>query len=165
MKTTTKQLSKTKVELTVTLDADELSLAYKKASDRLAKDVKVDGFRKGKVPAEVAAKHIDPNQLNSVALDIAVRNAVPAAFEKSSKTPLMMPEIEVTKFVPNQSVEFKATADILPDIKLADFKKLKVKPTETKVSAKDIDEVIDKIWKDASKANKNIRKRNKKKLR
>lgn len=145
MKTTTKQLSKTKIELTVTLDSDELALAYKKATDRLAKDVKVDGFRKGKVPAAVAAKHIDPNQLNSVALDIAVRTAVPTAFEKSTKTPLMMPEIEVTKFVPNQSVEFKATADILPDIKLGDFKKLKTKPIEVKVSTKEIDEVIDNI--------------------
>lgn len=145
MKTTTKHLSKTKIALTVTLDAKDLEAATKKALSRLAKEVKVSGFRQGKVPTEIAAKHIKPNHLHTTALDIAVRTALPLAFEQTEHIPLMMPEIEVTKFVPEQTAEFKAVADILPDIKLGDFKKLKVKPVETKVSAKDINDVLDNI--------------------
>ena len=55
MKSKVKKLSDTKVELTVTLDAKDLAPARQAALEKLAKDVKVQGFRQGKVPTEVAA--------------------------------------------------------------------------------------------------------------
>ena len=58
MKTKTKKLSDSRVEITVTLDAEDLKGARKKALDKLAKEVKVEGFRKGKVPVEVAERFI-----------------------------------------------------------------------------------------------------------
>ena len=63
MKTTVKNLSDTKVQLTITLGTEELASAEKVAPVKLSKDVKVPGFRKGKVPTSVAAKHVDPQAL------------------------------------------------------------------------------------------------------
>ena len=145
MKISTKNISDTRVEITVTLDADELAVAKEKAAARLTKELKISGFRKGKVPAKVALKHLDQNELNSVALDIAVRTSVPAAFAQASKQPLVVPEISVNKFVPDSTAEYTAVADIVPEVKLGDYKKLKAKKGTTKVATKDIDDVLENI--------------------
>ena len=50
MKTTVKKLSDSRVEITVTLDAKDLNAAKDKALEKLAKEIHVEGFRKGKVP-------------------------------------------------------------------------------------------------------------------
>ena len=145
MKTTTKKISETRVEIKVVLDEKDLSAARKKAIEYLAKDVKVQGFRKGKVPASVAEKNLDPNEINNAALEIAIRSTIPVAIEEAKQSPLMMPEVNVIKYVPNETAEYLATSDILPEIKLGAFKNLKVKKVETKASQKDIDEVIENI--------------------
>lgn len=145
MKVTTKKLSDTSVEIKVVLDKNDLKDAETKAINRLAKDVKVEGFRKGKAPLDIAKKNINPNDLASVSLDIAVRTTVPKAFEESKSAPLMIPNVEVTKFVPGEIVEYTATADILPEVKLGDYKKLGVKKEAVKVEEKDIKEVLENI--------------------
>lgn len=145
MKVTSKNLSDTRVEIKVVLDAKDMAEAREKAVARLATEVKVQGFRKGKVPLEIAEKHINPNDLASTALDIAVRTTVPAAFLEAQKSPLVIPEVNVTKFVPDETVEYTAKADILPEIKLGDYKKLKAKRELPKVTDKEINEVLENI--------------------
>ncbi|MBQ9403087.1 trigger factor [Candidatus Saccharibacteria bacterium] len=145
MKTVVKKISDTRVEIKVTLDKKELADAKKKAIERLSKEVKIPGFRKGKVPADMAEKHLNPNDVSQVALDIAVRTAVPQAFISNKQNPLVIPEVSVNKYVPDESAEFTATADILPDVKLGDFKKLGVKKPDAKVAEKDIKDVLDNI--------------------
>lgn len=145
MKTTTKKLSDTKVELTVTLDASDIKPAEEKALARLASELKVEGFRKGKVPMDIARKHIPENEINSIALDIAVRTSIPEAFRSASESPLVIPKVEVTKFVPHESAEYTATADVLPDVKLGRYKGLKVKKPEVKVTDKDINDILENI--------------------
>lgn len=145
MKVSTKKLSDTSVEIKVVLDKSDLKDAEEKAVARLAKEVKIEGFRKGKAPLDVARKNINPNDLASVTLDIAVRTTVPKAFEEGKSTPLMIPNVEVTKFVPGETAEYTAKADILPEVKLGDFKKLGVKKEEVKVAEKDVKEILDNI--------------------
>ena len=145
MKTKVKKISDSRVEITVTLDAADLKPAKEKALEELAKEVKVEGFRKGKVPAEVAKKFIPDNDLNAETVDIAVRTTVINAFQQESKSPLVLPSVNVTKFVPDEVVEYTATADIIPEVKLGDFKKLGVKKEEAKVTEKDVKEILDNI--------------------
>ncbi len=145
MKTTTKKISDTRVEIKVTLDREDLKIARAKAIARLAANVKAPGFRKGKAPANIAEKYLDPNEIANTALDIAIRTSIPKAFETEKQAPLMIPEVAVTKFVPDEMAEYTATADILPDIKLGDYKKLKVKRPNTTVAEKDVEEVIENI--------------------
>lgn len=145
MKVTTKKLSDTSVEIKVVLDKKDLKEAEEKAIARLVKDVKIEGFRKGKAPLDVAKKNINPNDLASVSLDIAVRTSVPKAFEESKSAPLMIPNVEVTKFVPGETVEYTAKADILPEVKLGDYKKLGVKKEVVKATEKDVKEILENI--------------------
>ena len=145
MKVTTKKLSDTSVELKVVLDKDDLKAAEEKATARLIREVKVEGFRKGKAPLDIAKKHINPNDLASVSLDIAVRTSVPKAFEEGKSAPLMIPNVEVTKFVPGETVEYTAKADILPEIKLGDYKKLGIKKEVSKPTEKDVKEILENI--------------------
>ena len=80
MKTTVKKLSDTKVQLTISLGASELADAEQVSLTKLARDIKFPGFRKGKVPASIAAKHIDPNALQEQILENALSKAVAEAF-------------------------------------------------------------------------------------
>ena len=157
MKTVVKKISDTRVEIKVTLDKKELEKAKKQAIDRLSKEVKIPGFRKGKVPANMAEKHLNPNDVAQVALDIAVRAAVPEAFISNKQNPLVVPEVSVTKYVPDESAEFTATADILPEVKIGDYKKLGVKKEENKVKESDIKDVLENIA--AAYAEKKVVKR------
>ncbi len=142
MKTKIKQLSETRVELTVTLDAKDLEPAKKAALEKLAKEVQVEGFRKGKVPVEVAQKFIPENDLNAEVVDRAVRTTVIPAFAETQKSPLVLPNVNVTKFVPNETIEYTAVADIVPEVKLGDFKNLGVKKPAVKISEKSVDAVL-----------------------
>lgn len=145
MKAKSKKLSDSRVEITVTLDAKDLKSAEKKALEKLAKDVRVEGFRKGKVPMEVAKKFIPENDLNAETIDFAVRSTVVQAFKEAEKSPLVLPSVNVTKYVPGEMAEYTATADIIPEVKLGDYKKLDVKKPEAKVTAKDVNQILDNI--------------------
>ena len=145
MKTTTKKLSDTRVEVKVTLDSADLKTAREQALARLAANLKVQGFRKGKAPASLVEKNVDPNEITNATLDIAVRTTMPAAFEKEKQNPIAIENVNVTKYVPDDTVEYTATADILPDVKLGDYKKLKAKMDKTEASTKDVQEILDNI--------------------
>lgn len=145
MKTKFKKISDSRVEITVTLEKADLKAAEEKALERLAKDVRVEGFRKGKAPVDVAKKFIPENDLNAEAIDIAIRTSVVPAFREHEKMPLVAPNVNVTKYVPGEMAEYTATADIVPEVKLADYKKLKVKKETAKITDAQINEVLDNI--------------------
>lgn len=145
MKTTTKNLTDTKVELKVTLDGADLKVARAKAIENLAKNLKLQGFRKGKAPASLVEKNLPANEIASETIDVAVRTNMPAAFDHAKLAPIAIENVNVTKYVPEESAEYTVTADILPEVKLGDFKKLKVKLEKTEASAADVQEIIDNI--------------------
>lgn len=157
MKIKSKKLSDSRVEITVTLDKEDLKPARDKALEKLAKEIHVEGFRKGKVPTDIAAKFIPENDLNAESIDIAVRTTVIEAFKQAEKSPLVIPSVNVTKYVPDEMAEYTATADIVPEVKLGDFKNLGVKRPTAKVLAKDIDEVLGNL--SSSFAEKKVVKR------
>ncbi|HWT39930.1 MAG TPA: trigger factor [Dongiaceae bacterium] len=145
MKTTVKQLTDTKVELTITLDAQALADAEKVATVKLSKTAKVPGFRKGKVPAGVAAKHIDPQALQEQLLDDAISKAVAEAFLAEKIQALDRPMVDIKKYVPGDLLEFTAEVDVLPEVKLGDYKKLTAKTGKASVSADDVNDVIERM--------------------
>ena len=145
MKTTVENLSPTKVKLTITLEKTELDEAEQVALTKLAREVKVSGFRKGKVPVSVAAKHVDPNLLAQQTADDALSKAVAEAFLAEGIQALDRPEVELKKFVPGQEMEFTAEAEILPKITLGNYKNLGVKAAQAKVAASDVTEVIERM--------------------
>jgi len=145
MKTTVKNLSETKVELTITLDAKALADAEKVALVKLSNTVKVPGFRKGKVPASVAAKHIDPQAMQEQLMDDAISKAVAEAFLAEKIQALDRPMVDIKKYVPGETLEFTAEVEVLPPVTLGDYKKLSVKTEKAKVDKADVNDVIERI--------------------
>ncbi|HEY0965076.1 MAG TPA: trigger factor [Candidatus Saccharimonadales bacterium] len=145
MKTSVKHLSKTRVQLTISVDKKELEAAEQVALVKLARDIKVPGFRKGKVPPTVAAKNVDPNVLAQETADNALSRAVAEAFISEDIQALDRPEVELKKYVPGQEMEFTAEVDVVPPVKLGDYKKLGVKTEKVAVAAKEVDEVIERM--------------------
>lgn len=145
MKTTVKNISDTKVKLTIILDAEELAIAEQVAATKLSKDLEVPGFRKGKVPIKVALKNLDPNRLHEQAANDAISKAVATAFVDKDLQPLDRPEVDVKKFVPGESLEFTAEVEVLPKVELGDYKKLKATPEKVTISDKDVDDIIERI--------------------
>ena len=145
MKTTVKKLSDTKVELTISLGSEELSAAEQVALTKMAADVKVPGFRKGKVPVSVAAKHVNPAALQEQTLDNALSKAVAEAFIAEKIQALDRPAVDVKKFVPGQELEFTAEVEIIPPVKLGNYKKLKAKRQAVKVEDSEVEEIITRM--------------------
>ena len=146
MKTSSKKLT-TSVEITVNFDRDDLEPARLKALTKLAQGMKIAGFRKGKAPANLVEQHVDPNELSSQTLDIAIRSSLPKIFEKEKITPISMPHVNVTKYIPGEMAEFTVEADILPEVKLGDYKKLKTKPEKVEIKDSDVNDVLQRIAK------------------
>jgi len=145
MKYTLKKLSDTKINISVTLDESELKTAKQRALKHLAGHAKVPGFRTGKVPTNVAEKNLDPmtvaNETTEQAINIALNDIV----STEDIRVLDRPQIDIKDFKPYESMVFEADMEILPEITLGDYKKLNVKRESTKVTAKEIDQVIDQM--------------------
>jgi len=145
MKTTVKNLSETNVEVTITLDAKALADAEQVAIVKLSKTAKVPGFRKGKVPASVAAKHVDPKALQEQLLDDAISKAIAEAFLSEKIQALDRPMVDVKKYVPGELLEFVAQVEVLPAITLGDYKKLGKKVEKVTVSEDDVNDVVERM--------------------
>lgn len=154
MKTKLKNISDVKVELTISLGAEELKAAEQVALTKLAKEVKIEGFRKGKAPLEMVASQVDPNLLNQETLENALSKSVAEAFLKEKVQAINRPEVDVKKFVPGTELEFTATTEIMPKVELGDYKKLGVKKEAAKVSKKEVKETIDRILKNFAEKKK-----------
>ena len=139
-------ISPTRVKLTVSLDKSALADAEAVALTKLAKSVKAPGFRKGKVPVTVAKKHIEPAHLAQETLENAVSKAVAEAFADQNLQALERPEVEVTKYEHDAELEFTAEGDVMPEVSLGDYKKLKldVQPAR-KILKKDVEDTLLRI--------------------
>lgn len=127
------------------LDAADLATARQAALEHIAKDLKIQGFRKGKAPASMVEKNVSANDIAAETIDIAVRTTLAQAFDSAKLAPLAIEKVDVTKYVPEESAEYSAKADILPEVKLGDFTKLKAKMATTEPTAKDVQEIVDNI--------------------
>ena len=134
--------SKTEAILTVVASAEELAKIKDHVLSHFESNVKVPGFRSGKVPPAVLEKHVDPNVLQSQFLEEAVEQLYPQAVQAQKLRPVDRPQLAIKKFVPFSTLEFEATMAVVGQVKLAGYKKVKkAKPTVT-ITAKDVDEVM-----------------------
>lgn len=137
--------SQTEVELVISSDKEQLEKLKAHAVGHFKDKVKVQGFRPGKAPAKILEKNIDQNQLQQEFLQEAIETLYRQAAIKEDVKPLNSPEITVSKFVPYTELEFSATFEILPPVKLGDYSKIKKTAPKVEVSAKEVSDVIDNL--------------------
>ena len=136
------------VELHVILDAEYINDVKKVVVARMGKTVKVAGFRPGKAPQNVIERHLDQNTLQSEVLESAVAKSYADAVVAEKIETIAAPKVELKKFVPFTELEYTAVAAVMPKIEF-DPSKLKVKLAEVKVEAKEIDDTIEGLRKQA----------------
>ncbi len=145
MKSAVETLNPTRAKLTVEVPFEELEPSLKAAYQRIAKQVNVPGFRKGKVPPPV----IDRQVGRGVVLDEAINEALPKlyvqALQENDLQPLAQPEIDITKFADNETLEFTAEVDIKPEIAVPSYDGLSVEVEDIAVSDDDVAEQIDSL--------------------
>lgn len=145
MHVTIKESSPTKVILTISASANDLSKYKADTLKRLAKEASAPGFRAGKVPPAVAEKQLDPNYLQGQVLEAAVNGLYVSAIRDNQIRVVSQPKVEVNKFVPFTDLSFTAEVDVIPSIKLPDYKNVKVKKRKVEITEKDVKEILDRI--------------------
>jgi trigger factor len=146
MQVTKKNLTPTKVELSVSVDQTMLDSIKTEVLTHLAKDhVKIQGFRTGKAPLSLVEKNVDQQLLQSEFLDSALNRAYGQALDEQKLRPVAQPEVKLTKFVPYTTLEFSAEVEVVGDIKLPDYKKVSVERKKVDVGAKDVSEVLQNL--------------------
>ncbi len=142
MQVTRKDLSDTKVLLTITAAEAYLAPFKQKALEKLAGQVKLQGFRDGKAPLNLVEKNVDPQALQTEFVDEALNSLYVSAAQEEKLRPVDNPKITLKKMVPFTLLEFEAEVEVLGKIKLADYKKIKKQPKKVTVTTKDVDDVI-----------------------
>lgn len=145
MKTQVERLDDTKVKLNIALGEKELADAKLVALNKLAEQVKVPGFRKGKVPVQVAEKNVDKQQLEQQILEDALSKAVSEAFLAEELQALNRPNVDVKKYVPGKELEFTAETEVMPEVKLGDYEKLSAKLEAPKINDEDVEEFVNRM--------------------
>ena len=147
MQVNTQSTTKNKLKMTIVADLIELDSMKKHILEHhFQKDVKVPGFRQGKVPLELVEKNVDANQVQGQFLDEIINDLYSKAIVQNRSKVIDQPKIEITKFVPFSQLEFTAEVAILKDIKLPNYKTIKLAKGKIKTATKaEIDEVIERI--------------------
>ncbi len=145
MQITQNDLSPTKVELTIEADQALLDKVKDHVLGDLAKNMNLAGFRKGHAPKALVEKHADQVNLQRQFLDHAVNDLYVQAITEKKLRPVAQPEVNVTKFVPFTTLEFKATVDVVGKITLPDYKKIRMSKQVEPTTEKDVTKVIDDL--------------------
>lgn len=135
----------TTAKLTVSAGPIELAEIKEAVLQRLAGTVKIPGFRPGKAPANLVEKNVDASALQSEFLEHAVNHFYVAAVEQEKLRPVAQPQINITKFVPFTTLEFTVEVEAVGDIKLPNYKLIKLEPKKPAVTAKDVNDVLDNL--------------------
>lgn len=145
MQITREQLEPTKIKLTVVADPAALEAIKQKVLGQLSREVRVPGFRPGKAPAAMVEKQLDPQALQAEFLDQAVNQFYVHAVEQEKLRPVAQPTIALTKFVPYATVEFTAEVEVVGDITLPDYQKIKLEVKKPAVTAAEVASVLERI--------------------
>jgi trigger factor len=145
VKSDVETLSPTRVKLTVDLPFEELAPQLDAAYKRIAAQVTVPGFRKGKVPARV----IDQRFGRALVLEEAVNEAVPAAFEKAvvenNLKPLGTPDFDVKELNDGENLAFTVEVDVRPEFGLPDLDAFVVEVDGAEPTDEEVAEQVDSL--------------------
>ncbi|MEO7364139.1 MAG: trigger factor [Candidatus Saccharimonadales bacterium] len=142
MQTTIETINPTKLKLAIVTDAAQLASVKHDVLTLLSRNVRVPGFRAGKAPQAMVEKQIDPSLLQSEFLEQAVNRAYVQALQTEKIRPASQPQISISKYVPYDTLEFTAELEAVGEIKLADYKKIKLAIKPVKITKAQIDAVL-----------------------
>ena len=143
MKVNTENLENRRIALSIEAEANELDQSLSEAYRHLVNEISIPGFRKGKAPRDILVQHIGRQSLLEEALEHLIPRLYQQAVESQKIDPIARPEIEVTQTEP---LVFKATVSLRPEVKLGDYRGLKLEPgPDIKVTDQEIAAALDEF--------------------
>ncbi len=137
-KNTEKELKNKKVnEINIKIEGEEWNNAIDKAFNKEQKNVKVDGFRKGKVPRNVYEKKFGKQALFVAAADMLLQEAYLKALEESKLVPVVQPAFDV-KSLDENGVEYVFKIITKPEVNVKKYKGLNIQPEKVEVSEEEV---------------------------
>jgi trigger factor len=138
-------LSPTRVRLTVTVPFDELKPELDAAYKKVAGQVRIQGFRPGKVPPRV----LDQRVGRGVVLDEAVNSAIPRlygeALQAEDIAPVSQPDLDITEFADGDKLAFTAEVDVRPEFDIPPFESITVTVDDVAIDEAKVDEQLDAL--------------------
>ena len=131
-------------DLTVKIEGKEWADAVKKAFNKIAKNVSINGFRKGQAPKALIEKRVSDNERFITAVDDNANVWMRAALEAEKLVPISQPQLDI-KAVDANGVELVFTFAVMPEVKLGDYKGLEYNLDEVAVSDEEIDAELNRM--------------------
>ncbi|MBM9928936.1 trigger factor [Pediococcus pentosaceus] len=131
-------------KLTFEVGTDKIKEGVDKAFDRTKKQLNVPGFRKGHVPRQIFNKMYGEEALYQDALNIVLPEAYEAAIKEAGIEPVDQPQVDVESMEKGEAWVLSAIVTVKPEVKLGEYKGVKVIKQSTRVTSKEVDEEIEK---------------------
>ena len=144
MKRVVNKLENSKVEVICDVEQEAWKEHQANAFQKLANNLEVKGFRKGKVPADIAKKHIDQGSIFNEAINLSLQPAFDEVLREEKLQPFARPSVDVTK-VSDTELQLKFIIVLAPEVKLGNYKGLGIKKEAVSVEEKEVDEAIEKL--------------------
>ncbi len=147
MKVLRKDLDKSQIELTVEVSVEDFTPYISKGAESLSKEVKIEGFRPGKVPVEILKQKIGEMAILEESAKLVINKQIYEVIDENIKDKQVVgqPEVNITKLAPGNPLEYKIKVITLPEIKLGDYKNFAFKKEEVKASQEEIDKVMNDL--------------------
>ncbi len=145
MKSNVETLSPTRVKLSIEVAFEELSPHIADAYKKLASQINVPGFRKGKVPAAMIEQRVG----RAAVLDEAINSALPEFYGQAAREHTLLiigrPVVDIKEFKDNEKLEFTVEVSVRPEVTLPDFSKITITVDNAEVTDADLNEQIDEL--------------------
>ncbi len=147
MPTTIEETDKHKVKLTVEVPTDRVGKDLDAAYRRVAQQVKVPGFRKGKAPRKVIDAQVGRDAVVAEFLEDSVPVYYREAIRENELAPITDPDISLEQIEEGKPLVFTATVEVRPRLQLeeSEYKGIRVERPSTEVTGAEIDEVLDRL--------------------
>lgn len=139
MKVSMEPMQNSQILLNIEMETAEVDKYLDRAYHRLAKQVSVPGFRRGKVPREVLVQYVGKDALLREALEDLIPEAYAEAIESQELEPIAQPSFEIVQTDP---LVFKAVVPLKPKVKLGNYAQIKVEAQPIEVTESEIDGVL-----------------------
>lgn len=110
--------------LKIVIPWSDLEPEYNKAVTKMAKSIKADGFRKGKVPHQLVEERVGTEKILEQAVEQLLSEAYTKAVKAADKHPVTQPEFRPLKFAKGNDVELEAQIAEKPEVKVTGYKKV-----------------------------------------
>ncbi len=145
MKIEKEVLEKNCLKLSIEIEPDEVEQALNQAYRQVVKDLKMPGFRKGKIPRKILEARLGKDVLHQDALEILVPKALMIAIREHDVEPIDRPELKSYEIDEGQPGKLELTIEVKPEVELGKYTGLEVEKEKVEIEEEQVEQVLENI--------------------